>query len=248
MPTTSLPFWDLEATLAEIERCAAQRPPGHRVPAGPQLFGLPGLTDRYWDPLWASAQEKGMPVNFHIASGDIDAVPRRRRRRTGAHTNYASMGVSFFMGNARTISSLICGGMCHRFPELNFVSVESGVGWIPFVLEALDWQWKNCGVAPRAPRVRPAAERVLPSPDLRLLLVRARLGRFAHRAARRRQHPLRDRLPASDEHVARARPASPSAPTTTSSRTSPVSTRRPRARSSTTTPPASTTWTDAGQP
>ena len=57
------------------------------------------------------------------------------------------MGVSFFMGNARTLASLICGGICHRFPRLNFVSVESGVGWIPFALDALDWQWKNCGVA-----------------------------------------------------------------------------------------------------
>ena len=26
------------------------------------------------------------------------------------------------------------------------MSVESGVGWIPFALEALDWQWRNCGV------------------------------------------------------------------------------------------------------
>ena len=26
------------------------------------------------------------------------------------------------------------------------MSVESGVGWIPLLLEAVDWQWKNCGV------------------------------------------------------------------------------------------------------
>ena len=26
------------------------------------------------------------------------------------------------------------------------MSVESGIGWIPFALDALDWQWKNCGV------------------------------------------------------------------------------------------------------
>ena len=28
--------------------------------------------------------------------------------------------------------------MLPRFPELKFVSVESGIGWIPFVLEAVD--------------------------------------------------------------------------------------------------------------
>ncbi|NIR41199.1 MAG: amidohydrolase family protein, partial [Gemmatimonadetes bacterium] len=34
----------------------------------------------------------------------------------------------------------------HRFPELAFVSVESGVGWLLFVLEAFDWQWTNAGI------------------------------------------------------------------------------------------------------
>jgi predicted TIM-barrel fold metal-dependent hydrolase len=27
------------------------------------------------------------------------------------------------------------------------VSVESGVGWIPYALDAMDWMWKNSGVA-----------------------------------------------------------------------------------------------------
>lgn len=35
--------------------------------------------------------------------------------------------------------------MCHRFPRLKFVSEESGVGWVPFLLEAMDWQWLNSG-------------------------------------------------------------------------------------------------------
>ena len=145
IPASSLPFWDLDETLAEIDRCAAHGHKGIVFTQDPSFFGLPELTDRYWDPMWASAQEKGMPVNFHIASGDID-VFHIGNEQNGVHANYAAMGVSFFMSNARTISQLITGGICHRFPELNFVSVESGVGWIPFALEALDWQWKNCGV------------------------------------------------------------------------------------------------------
>ena len=51
--------------------------------------------------------------------------------------------------------------------------------------------------ARRAPRVRPAAERVLPPPDLRLLLVRA-AGRARRDRAVPRQHPVRERLPAPD--------------------------------------------------
>ena len=49
------------------------------------------------------------------------------------------------------IANLITGGVCHRFPDLKFVSVESGVGWLPFALEHLDWQWLNCGVPQEHP-------------------------------------------------------------------------------------------------
>jgi predicted TIM-barrel fold metal-dependent hydrolase len=146
LPMTSLPFWDLEATLAEIDRCSTAGHKGIVFSQEPGAFGLPRLTDRHWDPMWASAQEKGLPVNFHIASGDMSLLADTGHPDNGPHANYASIGVSFFMGNARTIAQLVCGGICHRFPDLNFVSVESGVGWIPFALEALDWQWKNCGV------------------------------------------------------------------------------------------------------
>ncbi len=147
---TSLPFWDLTATLAEIDRCAALGHKGIIFSQDPSAFGLPQLTDRHWDPMWASAQEKGLPVNFHIASGDLDLF-NMGHPDNGPHANYAAMGVSFFMGNARTLAQLVTGGICHRFPELNFVSVESGIGWIPFALEALDWQWQNCGVPAEHP-------------------------------------------------------------------------------------------------
>jgi predicted TIM-barrel fold metal-dependent hydrolase len=144
---TSLPFWDLDATLAEMDRCAAAGHKGIIFTQQPSAFGLPELTDRYWDRMWASAQEKGQPVNFHIASGDMGLLDDIGHPDNGDHANYASIGVSFFLSNARTVAQLICGGICHRFPDLDFVSVESGIGWIPFALDALDWQWKNCGVA-----------------------------------------------------------------------------------------------------
>jgi hypothetical protein len=61
------------------------------------------------------------------------------------------------LGNARAIADVVCTGLCHRYPGLNFVSVESGAGWLPYLLESLDWHWKNYG----ALRDRPEME--LPS-------------------------------------------------------------------------------------
>jgi predicted TIM-barrel fold metal-dependent hydrolase len=52
---------------------------------------------------------------------------------------------------------VICTGICHRFPKLKFVSVESGAGWLLYFMESLDWHWKAYG----GTRDRP--ERELPS-------------------------------------------------------------------------------------
>jgi predicted TIM-barrel fold metal-dependent hydrolase len=151
LPVMSLPFWDLELTMKEMRRAADNGHRGIIFSGVPEAWGQPHLTDRYWDPMWAQAQEMGLPVNFHIASGDISDLGKDANPQNGASANYAMMGVSFFMGNATIIARLTCGGICHRFPDLNFVSVESGIGWIPFALASLDWQWKNCGVAKEHP-------------------------------------------------------------------------------------------------
>jgi predicted TIM-barrel fold metal-dependent hydrolase len=65
------------------------------------------------------------------------------------------------LGNAQNITEVIASGVCHRYPDLNFVSVENGAGWLPFLGEAMDWQWLNVGAHKEYP------ERLLPSEYLR---------------------------------------------------------------------------------
>ena len=56
------------------------------------------------------------------------------------NTKLAIGGTLLFIGNARVVTNLILSGMFDRYPDLQMVSVESGVGWIPFILEALDYE------------------------------------------------------------------------------------------------------------
>jgi predicted TIM-barrel fold metal-dependent hydrolase len=61
--------------------------------------------------------------------------------RTAAHGNaatYAFTAVEMFLKNGMQVADLLTSGVLPRFPDLRFVSVESGIGWIPFVLEAVD--------------------------------------------------------------------------------------------------------------
>jgi uncharacterized protein len=150
LPVTALPFWDIKASVDEITRCAQL---GHKsilFPSQPQDFGFAPLAHTDWDPVWAVAQEAGLPISFHIGSqewlGTADGNPFSDPADMGIHASFARLSALAFIGNGLGISEIICGGVCHRFPTLDFVSVESGVSWIPGLLECLDWQWENIGV------------------------------------------------------------------------------------------------------
>ena len=144
----------------------------------------------------------------------------------------------------RCIADLIFGGVCHRFPDLKLVSVESGVGWIPAALETFDWQWRNGGVRDEHPEYD-----LLPSEYFRRQIygcfwfeqqARARRDRAVPR-----QHPVRDRLPAPDVPAPRAAHARRSDRATTRSDAARRPARRRRcARCCTTTPPRSTASRD----
>ncbi len=150
VPVMATPFWDVPAAVAEIERCAGLGYKAVLFCNQPQDFDMPLLRDKHWDPIWATAQAAGMNISFHVGGGDLSDVVDDRAN-IGFKANFARASTVAFMDNGRCIADLICGGVCHRFPELKLVSVESGVGWIPFVVEALDWQWGNNGVAKEHP-------------------------------------------------------------------------------------------------
>jgi predicted TIM-barrel fold metal-dependent hydrolase len=144
----ALPVWDIDLAIAEMHRCAAMGHKGIVLSSQLEVWGQPHITQAHWDPMWSEAQDMGLSINFHIGSGDTASMfgTMTQLPEAGTHANFASLGLPSFLGNARAIANIICGGVCHRFPRLNFVSVESGVGWLPFALACLDWQWKNSGV------------------------------------------------------------------------------------------------------
>ena len=100
------------------------------------------MGDRHWDPLWETAVELNLPLSFHIGSGDMeDGLGREKVAAYGRMSTFTSGSVNVFLKNGFQMSELLLSGVFVRHPEVQFVSVESGVGWIPFTLEALDYQF-----------------------------------------------------------------------------------------------------------
>ncbi len=137
-----LPWWDLDAAADEIRRIDGLGLRGIVTCSNPEEAGLPDMAEPAWDPIWALCAELRLPVNFHIGSsrGNLDFFGKAPWPSFGEERKLAVGSANLFLGNARVIGNLIYGGVPERHPDLRFVSVESGVGWLPFFLESLDHQ------------------------------------------------------------------------------------------------------------
>jgi len=142
LPITSLPFWDIDAAVAEVHRCKALGHKGILFTGEPHSFGQPVLGSPHWNPLWEVACEYNLPVSFHIGSGNMEGGLNREKLAVyGRMATFAELSVEFFLRNGIHLTDLLLSGILARYPAIKFVSVESGIGWIPFLLEALDYQF-----------------------------------------------------------------------------------------------------------
>ena len=147
LPMALLPWWDIKLALAEAERCHEMGMRGVNINSEPHHHGMQPLHGEYWNPLWEFCSDKGLPINFHIGASDSTSTWYGDSPWPGLDDSYrmALGSTMMFFSNAKIISNLIYSGLLERFPALNFVSVESGLGWIPFILEALDYEYLEAG-------------------------------------------------------------------------------------------------------
>ncbi len=84
VPIMALPMWDVDLCRAEIARGAELGHKGVIMTGEPAFWSLPKLADPHWDPLWATLQDAGLSVNFHIGSGDMSVFDQAYDARRAA--------------------------------------------------------------------------------------------------------------------------------------------------------------------
>jgi predicted TIM-barrel fold metal-dependent hydrolase len=124
-----LPADDPAAAAAEVARVAAL---GHR---GVQLGHFEASTpihDRVWEPLWAACAEAGLPLSFHLIGGTYMLGLKLGSWEMAAFAAIAPMQLD------EVLAAAVMGGILERHPRLIVVLGESGIGWVPYVLERLE--------------------------------------------------------------------------------------------------------------
>lgn len=97
------------------------------------------------DPLWATAQEAGVPILFHVG-GETKMDPAyfenglpRVKDFHGGDENFT--GLSFMaipLALWQTMTALVFDGVLDRFPRLKFGAIELGASWLPSWLRFMD--------------------------------------------------------------------------------------------------------------
>jgi predicted TIM-barrel fold metal-dependent hydrolase len=131
VPTAVLPLapGHVQQAVDELTRCAGI---GYRSALVPCVLpdGMK-YNSAELDPLWAVAQEAGIPISWHVGTG---SSPVYERGPGAAVINYVEVGNSA----QRAVFQMVCGGVLDRFPDLQMVTVEAGASWLAFLCERMD--------------------------------------------------------------------------------------------------------------
>lgn len=91
--------------------------------------------EQYW-PIYEAADNAGLPVVFHNASGtQIGNFPLQFQ---GTNRYFSNHVPTHAMTHMMHITDMITRGVPVEFDELDFVIQEAGLGWIPYLMRRMD--------------------------------------------------------------------------------------------------------------
>jgi predicted TIM-barrel fold metal-dependent hydrolase len=136
IPLSILPLWDIEQTVAEIERMSALGVHAVSFPDNPTKHGLPSIHNAYWEPFWKACSDHRMVINCHIGSGGPAA-------HASEETPIDAWITTMPMSIANSAADWTFGSFWKRYPDLRMALSEGGIGWIPYFLERADFSHEH---------------------------------------------------------------------------------------------------------
>jgi predicted TIM-barrel fold metal-dependent hydrolase len=129
-----IPLFDIPFAVKEVERLAKAGARCVQLPSYPSEYGLPDVYNERYDPLWTAISEAGLTIFNHleIKSSIWDVFRRDPTPQRGIFTAIPAMALS------EPLMFWILTGTLERFPKLNVILVEPGLGWLPSFIEKLD--------------------------------------------------------------------------------------------------------------
>ena len=139
----SLPYWDKDILNKEMRRIVDLGIRGIVMPDRPErlssgFLGADGKVSPFWEEVFDICNATGTPLNFHLNSAlDANSAIWDNLGFDQRLPIHAMLG---HMGTCATMSNFMVSGILDKYPQLKIGLIESGAGWVPFVLEAMEHQ------------------------------------------------------------------------------------------------------------
>jgi uncharacterized protein len=131
--TLYLPFNDAEATYRTVKEFAGRKGVAGFTIVSPHYKGV---YDNAYMKTFALMEEAGLPLVFHGAyAWGGDQSLSLCNKFIAVH----ALGFAWF--NILHMTNWLVNGLPERFPKLKTVWVESGLAWVPFLMQRLDNEW-----------------------------------------------------------------------------------------------------------
>ena len=134
-----LPYGDIDAAVKEIHRVAKLGLRGVELSCS---WDMEPMWHPVWEPLWKAIHEVNLPLHFHT----FPAVPPSLLDKATGPTRRAAFFTvvsGFQMNLVNILAAVIGAAVLERYPNVRISFGESGIGWIPYALDRMDFEWED---------------------------------------------------------------------------------------------------------
>ncbi len=134
-----LPYGDIDAAVKEIKRVAGSGVRGFELSCS---WDMEPMWHPIWEPLWQTVNEVGLPLHFHTfpaLSPDVLEKQKGLTRRAAFFTVVSA----FQMNLVNILAAIVGAAVLERYPRVRIAFGESGIGWIPYALDRMDFEWED---------------------------------------------------------------------------------------------------------
>ena len=134
-----LPYGHVGDAVEEVHRAAKLGLRGLELSCS---WDMEPMWHPVWEPLWQAVSEVDLPLHFHT----FPSVSPEERAKTPAVSQRAAMFTrvtGFQLNLSNILAALIGAAVLERYPKLRISFGESGIGWIPYVLDRMDFEWED---------------------------------------------------------------------------------------------------------
>jgi predicted TIM-barrel fold metal-dependent hydrolase len=125
-------LWDPEIAAQEVRRNAQLGFHAVTFSENPELLGLPSLYTEYWDPFFLACEETETVINLHVGSSGQTMLP-------SVDSPSEVLSALFTVSALSATVDWIFSKIPVRFPSLKIVLSEGGIGWVPMLVDRLEY-------------------------------------------------------------------------------------------------------------